>query len=53
MALVDLEEVDFETISLSINPVFIELIQHSRKRHEQEGGISSEEMRKRLNLREE
>jgi prevent-host-death family protein len=53
MALVDVEEVDFETISLSTNPAFIDLIQHARTRHEQEGGISSEEMRRRLNLSEQ
>ena len=53
MALIDVEEVDFETISLSMNPAFIDLIQHARKRHEQEGGISSDEMRDRLNLTEE
>ena len=50
MALVDVEDVDFETISLSTNPDFIDIIQHSRKRHEKEGGISSEEMRRRMDL---
>jgi len=53
MALVDVEDVDFETIALSTNPDFLEVIQHSRKRQEQEGGISSEEMIRRLNVSEE
>ena len=44
------ENADLETISLSTNPRFIALIEHSRKRQESEGGISSEEMRERLSL---
>jgi antitoxin (DNA-binding transcriptional repressor) of toxin-antitoxin stability system len=51
-ALVDIENVDFETLSLSLNPEFIEIIQHSRRRQEQEGGISSEEIRRRMELDE-
>jgi prevent-host-death family protein len=51
-ALVNLENVDLETISLSTNPKFIEMIERSRARHRKEGGISSTEMRRRLGLRE-
>ncbi len=49
-ALVILENVDMETISLSTNPKFIELIERSRSRRRSEGGISSVEMRRRLGL---
>lgn len=52
MALMDVEDLDFETISLSFNSDFMELIQHSRTRLEQEGGISREEMRRRLGMDE-
>lgn len=51
-ALVTLENVDFETISLSSNPKFMELIERSRSRRRTEGGISSTEMRRRLGLSE-
>ncbi len=51
-ALVTLENVDMETISLSTNPKFIELIERSRARRRFEGGISSREMRRRLGLSE-
>lgn len=49
-ALVYIPNADAETISLSTNPQFIALIQRSRLRHKREGGISSEEMRRRLGL---
>jgi len=49
-ALVNLENVDLETISLSSNPKFIDLIERSRARRRGSGGISSEEMRRRLGL---
>jgi len=39
---------DAESVSLSMNPQFLAIIERSRKRHEQEGGISAEEMRRRL-----
>jgi prevent-host-death family protein len=47
-ALVSVEQVDLETISLTTNPRFIALIERSRARQKAEGGISSEEMRRRL-----
>ena len=47
-ALLSLENVDMETVSLSTNPRFLSIIERSRRRQEEEGGISSEEMRKRL-----
>ncbi|MGK7928782.1 MAG: hypothetical protein AB4290_26685 [Spirulina sp.] len=49
-ALVALDNVDLETVSLSLNPKFIEIIERSRARHKAEGGISLEEVRKKLDL---
>ncbi len=46
----EIEDVDWETVSLSLNPQFIDLIENSRARHKKEGGISSEEMRWRVGL---
>ena len=39
---------DIETVSLTNNPKFIALIERSRAKQKSEGGISSEEMRRRL-----
>jgi hypothetical protein len=39
---------DIETVSLSNNPKFLNLIERSRARQKSEGGISTEEMRRRL-----
>ena len=47
-ALVSVENADLETITLSTNPQFIAMIERSRARQRAEGGISSEEMRRRL-----
>jgi prevent-host-death family protein len=47
-ALVPLENADLETVALSTNPQFIALIERSRARVRAEGGISSEEMRRRF-----
>ena len=47
-ALVPIGNVDLETMSLSTNAVFIALIERSRARHRTEGGISSDEMRRRM-----
>ena len=45
-ALVPLDNIDYETVALSTNPEFIEILEQSRKRVREEGGISSEEMRR-------
>jgi len=50
-ALMPIEDADMETISLSTNPKFLRIIERSRKRQQKGGGISSEEMRKRLGIR--
>lgn len=47
-ALVSIENADLETVSLSTNPKFLELIERSRARQRAEGGVSADEMRRRL-----
>ena len=49
-ALLSLENVDLESLNLSTNPQFIQIIEQSRARLAAEGGISSDEMRRRLGL---
>lgn len=49
-ALVPIENADLETVSLSLNPKFIEIIERARASIRETGGISSEEMRRRLKL---
>ncbi len=39
---------NLETIALSNHPQFLAIIERSRRRQQQEGGLSSDEMRKRL-----
>jgi antitoxin (DNA-binding transcriptional repressor) of toxin-antitoxin stability system len=46
--LVSIPNTDIETVSLANNPKFIALIERSRAKQKSEGGISSEEMRRRL-----
>ena len=41
-ALLSLEHVDWETISLSTNPQFLSIIQRSRQRDQTEGRVSNE-----------
>ena len=47
-ALVPIENADLETVTLSTNRQFIDLIERSRSRVRSEGGVSSDEMRRRL-----
>lgn len=49
-ALVPIENADWETVTLSIHPEFLALIERSRGHQNAHGGISSEEMRRRLGL---
>jgi antitoxin (DNA-binding transcriptional repressor) of toxin-antitoxin stability system len=51
--LVPIENADLETVALSTNRQFIELIRRSRSRVRAEGGISSAEMRRRFTASEE
>jgi hypothetical protein len=41
---------DWDTVSLSTNPKFLSLIAESQKRLDTEGGISQDEMRRRLGV---
>lgn len=47
-ALVPIENADLETVSLSTNREFLELIERSRNRTRAEGGVSPNEMRARF-----
>jgi hypothetical protein len=47
-ALVSLENADMETVSLSTNAQFMALIERSRAHQTEQGGVSAEEMRRRL-----
>ncbi len=47
-ALVSLENTDLETVSLSTNREFLDLIERSRARVAAEGGIPSDQMRRRF-----
>lgn len=47
-ALVSISNADIETVSLSNNQKFLNLIERSRSRQKSEGGISTEEMRRRF-----
>jgi antitoxin (DNA-binding transcriptional repressor) of toxin-antitoxin stability system len=49
-ALVGLTGSDMETVSLSNNPKFLDLLERSRARLKREGGISMQEMRRRLKM---
>lgn len=51
VALVSIENADLETVSLSTNRKFLKLIERSRARQRREGGISSDEMRRRLGVK--
>jgi len=45
---VAIENADLETVSLRTNPQFLNLIERSRSRVSDEGGVPSEEMRRRF-----
>ena len=49
-ALLLIPNTDVETISLSTDPAFLSLIARSRARQNKEGGVSSQEMRRRLEM---
>ncbi len=51
-ALVPVGNADLETVTLSTSPSFLAVIERSRARQNAEGGISSEEMRRRLGLKQ-
>jgi len=45
-----IENADSETISLSENPQFLAIIERSRERQKREGGLTSDQVRRRLGL---
>lgn len=47
-ALVHIDAVDLESLSSSMNPDFVDLIERSRRRHRDEGGRSWEEVEAEL-----
>ncbi len=47
---VAVEDADLETVSLSENPDFIAMIERSRARYHAEGGLTADEVRRRLGL---
>ncbi|HET8563541.1 MAG TPA: type II toxin-antitoxin system prevent-host-death family antitoxin [Candidatus Binatia bacterium] len=49
-AVVAIHNADDETVALSTNRRFLPIIERSRSRRKKEGGISSEEIRRRLKL---
>jgi antitoxin (DNA-binding transcriptional repressor) of toxin-antitoxin stability system len=50
-ALISVENADLETVILSTHPKFLALIEESRADLRARGGISSDEMRRRLGIR--
>jgi len=49
-ALLAIENADWETVALSTSSPFMQIIERSRARHAQEGGIPAADMRRRLGL---
>ena len=50
-ALVPIENADIETVTLSANQQFLSLIERSRARVREEGGISADEVRRKFELK--
>jgi len=50
-ALISIQDIDWETIKLSSDPQFMQIIEQSRARQKKEGSVSSEEMRRRLSVK--
>ncbi len=49
-ALLSIDDVDIETLLLSSNRDFLAMLEQSRDRLKSEGGITSQEMRRKLGL---
>jgi hypothetical protein len=52
-ALVPIEDVDLESLSLSHNPEFIAMLERSRRSAKEKGTIPFEEMKRRLGMSDE
>jgi prevent-host-death family protein len=50
VAIVDISDMDEESLSLSTNPKFLDILKRSRQRLAKEGGISIEQVRRRFGL---
>src|SRR5579864_5306941 len=50
-ALVPVAGIDMESLAVGTNPKFLEIIERSRRREKSEGGVSIEEVRRRLGLK--
>ena len=48
-----MDKADYETVPLSTNPEFIAMLERSRARGREEGGFSTEEMRKMFEKEED
>jgi PHD/YefM family antitoxin component YafN of YafNO toxin-antitoxin module len=48
--LLALDNVDLETVSLTLNPEFRAILERSRRRQQAEGSLSGEEVRRRLGV---
>ena len=46
-AVVLMDDADLETVSLSMDPQFMEIIRHSRTRGEREGGVAADEVERK------
>ena len=49
-AVIGVDQFDYESLSLSTNPTFLDIIARSRARLEREGGVPDAEVRRRLGL---
>lgn len=49
--LLPVQGADLETVSLRLNPRFLAILDESRRRQEAEGGVSGEDMRRRLGIK--
>ena len=45
-----IENADWETVALSTSPQFMDISQRSRARHAEQGGLTTDDMRRRLDL---
>jgi hypothetical protein len=49
--MVEAEGADLETLAVSTNPVFLAIMERSKRRLREEGGYTTEEVRRKLGLR--
>ena len=50
-AIIPTDDADLESLLLSINPQFENILERSQQRLESEGGLSSDEVRERLGIK--